>query len=123
MTTFESYDDFAREILDENVEIRAASKENTLRRRLAVALQQAREMRGISIRELAKKIGTSLSQVQRVMHEEVGGSLTLRTIVKAADALDMDVSIHVRPRCTADANTGGICGRRSTDAGSTAAPR
>ena len=77
---------------------RAAYAENTLRRQLAATFESARKGKGLSIRTLAAKMGTSASQVQRLLHYEVGGSLTLRTICRAADILQLDVMIEVHAR-------------------------
>ncbi len=76
---------------------RASAAENNLRRKLAEAFERARSERGLTIRELAAEMETSLSQVQRLLHHEVGGSLTLLTVTRAADALGLRVSVHVRP--------------------------
>jgi ribosome-binding protein aMBF1 (putative translation factor) len=75
---------------------RAAAAENALRRKIGTAIETARAERRLSIRNLAKEIGTSVSQVQRLLHREVGGSLTLRTVVRAAQALDLVVDVRVQ---------------------------
>jgi hypothetical protein len=90
-------DELEREIL-ENPDARAAALENSLRRELASAIDEAREAGKISIRGLADSIGTSVSQVQRLLHRELAGSLTLRTICRAVDKLDLCISLHIRPR-------------------------
>lgn len=76
----------------------AAAAENDLRRKIGTAINAERAKRNLSIRSLAKEIGTSVSQVQRLLHREVGGSLTLRTIVRAAQVLDLAIDLRVRPR-------------------------
>ena len=73
----------------------AAARENDIRRRIGQAIEQARRKKGFSVRKLAKEIGTSLSQVQRLRHHEYGGSLTLWTIVRACMALDLDFEVLV----------------------------
>lgn len=78
-------------------EVRCAYKENALRRMLAGSFEVARAEHGLTVRKLAKVIGTSASQVQRLLHHEVGGSLTLSTIVRAADALGLTVRLSARP--------------------------
>lgn len=93
----ESSDNLTTEIMA-NSFARCAYKENTLRRRLAQAFEDARRASGMTVRTLAEKMDTSPSQVQRLLHREVGGSLTLRTIVRAADVLDLVIGVHVRPR-------------------------
>lgn len=97
MATNYDFDDLAREILSVK-DARTGYIENRLRRRIAEAFEEARRRKGLSVRELAKEMGTSLSQVQRLLHFEVGGSLTLRTVCRAADALDLSLSIHVREK-------------------------
>lgn len=79
-------------------DVRVSSFENDVRYRLAEAFEEARQRRGLSIRGLAKEMGTSISQVQRLLHKEVGGSLTLTTLVTAADVLELALAVHARPR-------------------------
>ena len=79
-----------------NRDARCAYVENKLRSKLAGEFDEARQDRGLSIRGLAKAIGTSLSQVQRLLHREVGGSLTLGTFVRAADALGLTLGMTAR---------------------------
>lgn len=95
MGTEFDFDAVAREVLA-NRDARTAYTENRLRRTLAESLNEARLHKGLSVRDLAKAMHTSVSEVQRLLHEEVGGSLTLRTVCRAADALGMKVAIHVR---------------------------
>src|SRR5262245_13361361 len=95
--TFEPFDDEAT--LDDPTS-RAAAHENALRRKLAASLEEARARKGLSIRGFAKEIDTSLSQVQRLLHKQLGGSLSLFTICKAAERLDLDVMLEARPRDT-----------------------
>ena len=82
----------------EDKDVRVAAHENDLRYRLAEAFEEARKRNSLSIRSLAKEMGTSVSQVQRVLHKEVGGSLTLSTLVRAADALGLVLTANARPR-------------------------
>ncbi|WP_155798744.1 helix-turn-helix domain-containing protein [Sorangium cellulosum] len=91
------FDDLAREVLSVR-DARTAFVENRLRRRIAESFEEARCRKNLSVRELAKEMGTSLSQVQRLLHHEVGGSLTLRTVCRAAEALNLNLSIHVREK-------------------------
>jgi transcriptional regulator with XRE-family HTH domain len=97
--TMHSTDEFTNlinEALDDP-DVRAAAHENTLRRQLADVIRGAQLQRGWSVRQLADEIGTSPSQVQRLLHREQGGSLTLRTVCRAADKLGLRVSLHLRP--------------------------
>lgn len=93
-----SFDDLLKEVLADR-DARTAMLENALRRRVSSAFEKARNDKGLTVRGLAKEIGTSVSQVQRLLHQEAGGSLSLRTICRAADALGLSVQIHVRPKC------------------------
>ena len=89
-----SYDALATEVLATPV-ARAAFYATQLRRKLGRALESARLAKGISIRALAARMGSSASQVQRVLHKERGGSLTLRTVIRAGNALGLRVSVKV----------------------------
>ena len=74
---------------------RAAAIENSVRRDIAARVEAARKAKGLSIRGLAKRMQTSPSQIQRLLHREVGGSLTLTTLVRAADALGLDLILRL----------------------------
>jgi len=76
---------------------RVAAKENDLRRGLAESFEVARQRKGFSIRRLAREIRTSISQVQRLLHREVGGTVTLRSVCKAADLLELEVRLTAMP--------------------------
>jgi len=89
----ENFDDFVNEVLEDK-DVRAGSEENQLRRQLGEAFEKARLERNMSIRDLASAMGSSVSQVQRLLHKEIGGSLTLMTIVRAADALGMRLTVN-----------------------------
>jgi len=89
---FEDFSDTV-ELVQKSHDARIAAKENRLRRQLALTIRQAMVDKGISIRELARGMNSSKSQVQRLLHEEVGGSLTLKTLLRAADCLGYSTSI------------------------------
>jgi transcriptional regulator with XRE-family HTH domain len=78
----------------------AAYGENDFRRALSEAFEQKRKLKQLTMRDFAKQIGTSLSQVQRLLHVEAGGksSVTLRTIFRAAHILDLQVTAHIRDK-------------------------
>ena len=95
----EDFEGLRNEVLADR-DARCAYKENRLRRKLAAAFDEARQHRSLSIRGLAKLIGTSVSQVQRLLHREVGGSITLSTFVRAADALGLTLDMSAEPQLT-----------------------
>lgn len=97
-----SFDAILQEVMADPV-ARAAANENRLRRALSSSFDDARRARGLSVRRMATLMGTSVSQVQRLLHRELGGSLTLRTICRALDVLELDLTMHVRPRHPEDA--------------------
>jgi len=92
--SLENFDDLVNEVLADR-DARCAARENAMRRRLAAALNEARERLGLSVRDLAAKLNTSTSQVQRLLHEDLGGSISLATICRAADVLDLGVEIRI----------------------------
>lgn len=91
----ESWEDLLTEVLA-NKHARCAYRQNELRRKLAAAFEDARKAKGLSVRALAAEMETSVSQVQRLLHMDLGGSITLTTICRAADVLELTVGIHVR---------------------------
>jgi transcriptional regulator with XRE-family HTH domain len=87
-----NYESMKQEAL-ESREVRVSAIENSLRHVLATTFERLRKENDLSVHDLAKLIGTSTSQVQRLLHIEQGGSLTLETICRAADALGIEVQI------------------------------
>ena len=94
MTNHETFKELQREVL-KNKDARCAAHENELRRRLAIVFDTARMKENWSIRELAEHMGSSISQVRLLLHREIGGSLTLNTICRAADVLNIQVILDV----------------------------
>ena len=91
-----NFEELSQRVLGDR-DARAAALENDARRQLASVLEEVRVKRGLSLRGFAREIGTSMSQVQRVLHRELGGSLTLKTIIRACDALSLRLKLHVEP--------------------------
>lgn len=95
------YDSIKAELLDD-LDVRVAYNESMLRRSLAEVLENRRATRGLTIRELARLMNTSKSQVQRVLNEESGGSLTTRTMVRAAEVLGVKLRLYARDASVQD---------------------
>jgi transcriptional regulator with XRE-family HTH domain len=65
-----------------------------LTKSVTTALEKARIERGMSIREVAGAIGTSISQAQRILGKDKGsGSISLRAVATAAEVLGVEVSL------------------------------
>ncbi len=88
--------DLVKELV-QDPDVRTAALENNLRRKIASVLDERRQAMDLSLRDLAEAMGTSLSQVQRILHKQEGGNLTLRTLVRAADTLGLQLAINIRP--------------------------
>lgn len=58
-------------------------------------IHAAREAAGLSQRELARRMGTSQAAIDRLEAGGVGATLT--TLQRVATALDLEVSIELRP--------------------------
>lgn len=89
------FDAMIAEVLADS-DARTAHAENALRRHLAEQFEAARQSKSMSVRGLATEMGTSISQVQRLLHHEAGGSLTLKTLCRAADVLGLAISVEAR---------------------------
>jgi transcriptional regulator with XRE-family HTH domain len=63
---------------------------------LARQLRQSVERRGLSVRKLAESMGTSASQAQRLLSMTSPANVTLDTLFRAADAMEMEVDFHLR---------------------------
>ena len=79
---------------------RTAYEETQIRGSVAATLASKLKAEGISIREFAKRIQSSASQVQRLLHADIGGSLTLLSLVRAADGLGLSIDVRMQPRRT-----------------------
>jgi HTH-type transcriptional regulator/antitoxin HipB len=58
-------------------------------------VRDAREAAGLSQRALASRMGTSQAAIARLEAGGVGSTLT--TLQRVAAALDMEVTVHLRP--------------------------
>lgn len=65
---------------------------------IAKQLRDHAQTQGVSVRDLAERMGTSKSQAQRVLAFENASNITISTLLKAADALDLEVDIGLRSR-------------------------
>lgn len=90
-----SWDALTEEVLQDPV-ARVSYRENNLRREIADRVAQACEQQGISVEALASRMGCSSLQVRRLLHMEVGGNLSLTTIVRAADALGLQLRLSMK---------------------------
>jgi DNA-binding phage protein len=95
MVIFESSTDLDDEIL-QNFDARTAYYANDLAWVIAGKLDDERVKQGLSYRALAEKMGTSKTTVCRLLKKDgyIGG-LTLRTIVRAADALGVRLALEI----------------------------
>lgn len=64
---------------------------------VSVALRRLRESRGLSQREVARRVGTSPSTICRLEDEQYHGH-SLETIRRVASALDAEVNLGFRPK-------------------------
>lgn len=69
---------------------------------IANRLKQARQQRGVSLREMARRLGLSASSA--VVRIEDNHCVNERTIRRYADALDLDVEIRLVERKQEQAN-------------------
>lgn len=67
-----------------------ADPETALVERVAASIRRLRKARGITGEQLAEKLGIAPQNLRRI---EAGQNLTLRTLAKIADALDLDVRV------------------------------
>jgi len=57
---------------------------------------------GMSRRQLAMRLGLSVSRIQRLEQDEVTGSVTLKTLRRTAEAMDCVLVYAIIPRTTLD---------------------
>jgi ribosome-binding protein aMBF1 (putative translation factor) len=63
--------------------------------RVGEQIRDAREAAGLSQRDLAQRMGTSQAAIARLEAGGVGATLT--TLQRAASALDLDITVELRP--------------------------
>lgn len=57
---------------------------------------------GMSRRQLAARLGLSVSRIQRLEHDEVTGSVTMKSLQRTAEAMDCVLVYAVIPRTSLD---------------------
>jgi ribosome-binding protein aMBF1 (putative translation factor) len=88
-----------RRLAAASAEQRAAFEETYAAAALAIRvgeqIRDAREATGMSQRELATRMGTSQAAIARLEAGGVGATLT--TLQRAASALNLDITVELRP--------------------------
>ena len=87
-----SFQDFLKEQLKDPV-VRQAYEEEGPFVELAIQVAHLRQQKGLTQRQLAKRLHTSQQTVSR-LESPKNGSLSLRTIMKLARALGKDVKVQ-----------------------------
>ncbi len=90
-----SFEELEKKVMQDQV-ARTAAIENRLRRKFGEKFEIRRRQQGLSIKKLAKAAKVSETQVRRALHRELGGNLQLKTIVRIADVLGLNISISAR---------------------------
>ena len=88
-----SFQDFLKEQLKDPV-VRQAYEEEGPFVELAIQVAHLRQQKGLTQRQLAKRLHTSQQTVSR-LESPKNGSLSLRTIMKLARALGKDVKVQL----------------------------
>ena len=65
-------------------------------------VRSVRDSLGMSRRQLAGRLGVSVSRVQRLEHDEVTGSVTMKTMQRTAEAVDCVFVYAVIPKTSLD---------------------
>jgi len=90
-----SFDELQKKVMQNQV-ARTAAIENNLRRKLGETFDIHRKQQGLSIRNLAKAAKISELQARRALHRELGGNLQLKTIIRIADVLGLNITISTQ---------------------------
>ncbi len=96
MTT--NFDTLVAEVMSDQY-ARTATVENDLRRDVARQIQ--RLVPNVVAEELAGQAQVPVAHVRRLLHEEVGGTLPLTSLVRVADALNLRIHITLQYRVLA----------------------
>jgi transcriptional regulator with XRE-family HTH domain len=94
--------DEAFEQISNDPEASIAERECDFRMELGDCLNELRNRKGWTYEEFAQEMGTSRSQIQRLINADSTKSPSLRTVFRALSALDkeMDLIIHSDDRST-----------------------
>jgi ribosome-binding protein aMBF1 (putative translation factor) len=79
----------------ERLEYDRAYAEASLAAEVGERIHSAREAAGLSQRELARRMGTSQAAIDRLESGGIGATLT--TLQRVAMALDLEISIELKP--------------------------
>jgi|GEM_PF-5710150 len=101
MTSDTSFEELAAEVMS-NKDARTAARENAMRRSLAKTLSAYLKAYGMNPGQLAMQAGVPMVHVHRMLHEEVGGPLPLRSIVRAADVFGLEPEVTLTRKVTTD---------------------
>jgi hypothetical protein len=88
------YEALQREVL-EDFACKCMAIENGLRRELAKQIEIEMKKRNWRDYNLAKHAKCPLSEIRRLLHQEVGGRLTLRTIIRSLNVLGLKLKLEV----------------------------
>lgn len=87
----------SKSTLRERTSIKAI-KERRIRNLIAGQIEEARVEKALTVRAMAKLMGTKKTQVQRLRYIEKSGSVTLRSLIRAAEALDLELVVSMNKR-------------------------
>lgn len=89
-----SFDDLVRDVM-KNQDARVAAIENGIRRKLAETIISKIKNDKITEKEFAKASGIRPAELRRLLNKELGGNLSLRTLVRAADAVGLALVVKL----------------------------
>lgn len=90
----------ARKQLDDTLQIFKAPA--SVGRPIRGWIRAIRDALGMSMRQLAERMGVSQSRIARIEADELSGSLTIKTLEKVAEQLDCVFVYGFAPRTTLD---------------------
>lgn len=78
-----------------NDEARYAAIENRIRRTIGLVVCKEMKKQNLSLDDMQDLMGPPVSQLRRLLHNELGGQLTLYTICRALDILGLELKFEV----------------------------
>jgi hypothetical protein len=89
-----SFDKIVKEIMSDKA-VRCAAIENGIRRTIGRIVCKEMKRQDLDFDDMQDFVGPPTSQLRRLLHDELGGQLTLYTICRALDALELELKFEV----------------------------
>jgi len=92
-----SFNKLVEEVMSDKA-ARYAAIENNIRRKIGLVVCKEMKRQCISYEDMEDLMGPPASQLRRLLHDELGGQLTLYTICRALDVMGFELDFKIVPK-------------------------